>query len=132
MVTAHQVVYNVADIVPFLQELGRHATRRVVIEMPQRHPLASLSSAWEYFWGLTRPTEPTPDRLLEVLAEIGVRASREDLDGQLRSPGDPESAAHFDRIRLCLPASRENDVLAFRRENPQVPARPMSTIWWDV
>ena len=39
VITAHHVVYNVPEIVPFLAAMNSHARKRVVIEMPQHHPL---------------------------------------------------------------------------------------------
>ena len=132
VVTAHHVVYNVADIGPFLEQLSSHATRRVVIEMPQRHPLSSLSAAWEHFWGLERPTTPTSDDLLAVLGEMGVTLRSEDFVGSLRNAPDLESAARFARIRLCLPTSREDEVRSFLRDNPPPVDRPLTSIWWDV
>ena len=60
VVTCHHVVYNVADIEPFLRELDAHARGRVVIEMPQRHPLWNRRDAWKHFWNIERPEDPTP------------------------------------------------------------------------
>ena len=130
--TAHHVVYNVGDIVPFLTAMNGHASRRVVLEMPQTHPLASLSGAWCHFWDLERPTGPTPDDLLAVLVEMGVEASIETWSGPMRVETDLDQAAHFTRIRLCLGEDREGDVREYLRENPVAPTRGLATIWWDV
>ena len=129
---AHHVVYNVGDIVPFLREMDLHARRRVVLEMPRHHPLASLSPAWQHFWGLSRPTAPEPHDLVEVLAAMGITAHREDFEGSMSTEMDLASAAHFDRIRLCLPAAREDEVLAFLHEHPPTRVRELSVVWWDV
>lgn len=132
VVTAHHVVYNVGDIVPFLVAMSDHARRRVVLEMPDHHPLSSMSVAWRHFWGLERPTTPTPDDLLEVLEEMGRRARRERWSGPVRAGGDAARAARFMRIRLCLPVSREGEVLEFLEAHPPPRERSLSTIWWDV
>jgi SAM-dependent methyltransferase len=132
VVTAHHVVYNVSDIGDFLRALSDHATRRVVLEMPQLHPLASLSGAWRHFWQLDRPTTPTHVDLLEVLTEGGIDPSVECWSGPMRVPRDLEQAAHFTRIRLCLAASRESEVLEYLLQNPTSEVRELATIWWDV
>jgi SAM-dependent methyltransferase len=132
VVTAHHVMYNVGDAVPFLEALGGHARRRVVIELPDLHPLATMSEAWLHFWQLDRPTSPTPADLVDVLTEIGVDAHREQWDGGLRVERDLRQSAHFMRIRLCLPADREGDVLDFIASHPVPSSRALSTIWWDV
>ena len=130
--TAHHVVYNVADIVPFLAAMNEHATRRVVLEMPRRHPLSNLSGAWRHFWDLERPEAPTPDDLRAVLAEMGIDASIEHWNGPMRVEADLDQAAHFTRIRLCLGEDREDEVREYLRENPVAPTRELVTIWWDV
>lgn len=130
--TAHHVVYNVADIEPFLLALNAHARSRVVLEMPDHHPLASMSEAWRHFWKLERPEGPTPVDLLDVLRDLGIDAHREQWQGPMRVEQSPDQAAHFMRIRLCLPESREDEVREFLHSNPAPPMRELSTIWWDV
>ncbi len=132
VVTGHHVVYNVGDIVPFLRALDDHARRRVVLELPDRHPLSSMDEAWRHFWGLARPDVPTPADLIDVLAEMGVAARREQWRGGVRPSPDPAAAARFLRIRLCLPESREGEVADFIASSPPQRARDLSTIWWDV
>lgn len=131
VVTAHHVVYNVADIVPFLRALDDHARERVVLEMPDRHPLAPMSEAWLHFWQLERPKDPTPSDLLDVLHEIGINAHREQWSGPMRVEQNLDQAAHFMRIRLCLPESREPEVREFLDSHQAPTARELTTIWWD-
>lgn len=132
VVTAHHVVYNVAEIVPFVHALSEHATRRVVLELPQQHPLANLSGAWRHFWQLERPTTPSPTDLLAVLSEMGVDASMELWRGPMRVENNLDQAAHFTRVRLCLPAEREDEVREYLRAHPAESQRELATIWWDV
>jgi len=133
VVTAHHVAYNVADIVPFLRALELHARARVVLEVPERHPLSSMSPAWWHFWELERPVEPTAQDLMDVLEEMGIAAHRHQWTAPPReAQHDPERAAHFMRIRLCLPASREREVVEYLMENPIDATRALSTIWWDA
>jgi hypothetical protein len=131
VVTAHHVVYNVGDIVPFLRALDEHARFRVVLEMPDHHPLASMTAAWRHFWQLERPVGPTPSDLVDVLEEFGVHAHREQWSGAMRAEQNLEWAAHFMRIRLCLPSSREDEVRDFFATQPALRTRELSTIWWD-
>jgi SAM-dependent methyltransferase len=132
VVTAHHVVYNVADIAPFLLALDDHAKSRVVLEMPDRHPLASMSEAWRHFWNLERPDGPTPAELLDVLRELGFDAQREQWRAPARVELSPEQAAHFMRIRLCLPESREGEVRDFLQSHEAPSTRELTTTWWDV
>ncbi len=62
VVTGHHVAYNVGDIVPFLRAMDHHARRRVVLELPDRHPLSSMNGAWRHFWNLERPDVPDTRR----------------------------------------------------------------------
>ncbi|MFI5035617.1 MAG: class I SAM-dependent methyltransferase [Acidimicrobiales bacterium] len=132
VVTAHHVLYNVGEVVPFLRALSDHARSRVVVELPDHHPLTAMAPAWRHFWQLERPDKPTPQDLLDVVAEMGLAAHREQWCGPPRTVPDPELAARFLRIRLCLPATREPDVLEFLRSRPPVSERELSTIWWDA
>jgi SAM-dependent methyltransferase len=132
VVTAHHVVYNVGAIEPFLIGLGDHARHRVVLEMPTSHPLSNLSPAWQFFWGLARPIGPTPDDLMAVLAELEYAPTQERWLGPPRSTTTAEQAAHFVRVRLCLPPSREDEVAEFIARQPAPTERELATIWWDV
>jgi SAM-dependent methyltransferase len=132
VVTSHHVVYNVAVIEDFLLQMNLHARKRVVIEMPQHHPLTTSTPLWKHFWALDRPVDPTPQDLMMVLKELGINAHLELWDGSMRSESDLESQAHFSRIRLCLPEHREEEVLKFLKTQPKIITRNLATIWWDV
>jgi len=58
-VTCHHVLYNVAELGPFVTALTSHARRLVVVELTARHPLTALNPLWERFHGLVRPNVPT-------------------------------------------------------------------------
>ena len=132
VVTAHHVLYNVADVGPFIKALDSHARSRVVLEVPALHPLASLSGAWRHFWDLERPVGPSAEDLIDVLTELGIDASLERFEGTMRVETDLDQAAHFTRIRLCLPASREDEVLDFVTRHRPPSTRSLATIWWDT
>ena len=131
VVTCHHVVYNVQEIVPFLQAFDEHANKRVVIEMPVQHPLANMDKAWKHFWNLDRPKGPTPEDLIEVLNEIGIKAFVHYWSGTIRQESNIEQAAEFMRIRLCLPKERLPEVKEFLQNQPQASERELATIWWD-
>jgi SAM-dependent methyltransferase len=128
----HHVVYNIADIVPFLAALNDHAARRVVIEMPQQHPLAGLSPAWLHFWGLERPTAPGPADLQAVLADMGIAANVDVWSHGKVRPVAIDDDVRFTRIRLCLPESRDAEVREFLAAQPRPETRALATVWWDV
>ena len=132
VVTSHHVLYNVADVAPFVEALTTHARRRVVLEIPRRHPLAGLSPAWRHFWDLERPEGPSAHDALDVLIELGLDAHLENFEGEMRVETDPAQAAHYTRIRLCLPASREDEVADFLSSSPAPTRRELATLWWDV
>lgn len=135
VVVCHHVVYNVADLPAFLRALGAHAERRVVCELPLLHPLTHMSPLWARFWDLQRPTSPTADDCLAVALEAGIPAQLDVWDDEpfeARSPLSLEQRAHHLRVRLCLPAEREPEVLAALVEQGPAPQRRTATLWWDV
>jgi SAM-dependent methyltransferase len=129
--TCYNVVYNVQQIVPFLEALDAHTKKRVVIEMPIQHPLANMDKAWQHFWNLARPKGPTPNDLIAVLVEIGITAKVKYWAGEVRQESDLNQAAEFMRIRLCLPKERFSDVKDFFASLPIQNKRDLATIWWD-
>ena len=135
VVVCHHVVYNVADLVPFVRALSEHATRRVVLELPTTHPLTHLAPLWREFWGLDRPSGPTADDCLAVVREAGFDPTMEtwvDESFSARALLTPEQQAHYTRIRLCLAAEREVDVAAFLSRAGDPPPRHTATLWWDA
>jgi 2-polyprenyl-3-methyl-5-hydroxy-6-metoxy-1,4-benzoquinol methylase len=141
VVTCHHVVYNVADIRPFLTALTAAARRIVVVEMTATHPLAMLNPLWLRFHQLVRPEAPTADDMLAILAAMGISAGSQ----RWRRPGgrDYETFAELTdvtRRRLCLPPERAGEVAEALTDlgvDPQHPAdlgssgRDVVTIWWD-
>jgi SAM-dependent methyltransferase len=136
LVVCHHVAYNVADLAGFALALGRSARRRVVLELPQRHPLAGMAPFWRRFWQLERPDGPTAQDAATVLREAGLDVR---LEFWLDDPGSRPVAAlpladqvRFLRIRLCLPADRDADVAAALAEQGPPEPRQLATLWWDV
>jgi len=131
VVTCHHVVYNVGDIKPFIEALDNHARKRVVIELPQVHPMTPLAAGWKRFWNLDRPTSPTADEFLEVLAELGIKAHSEKFVGRILLDEGEDDRAEYTRMRLCLPKSRIDDVREFLKTRPSPTSRELAVVWWD-
>lgn len=131
VVVSHHVAYNVPNIEDFLIAMNEKAKSRVVIEIPQQHPLSNLSQMWNHFWHLSRPTEPSADLLLQIIRELGFIAKIEKWSGEMRGEIDLDQAAEFNRIRLCLPKARLSEVRTFMESNPPKKERALATIWWD-
>jgi SAM-dependent methyltransferase len=137
VVVAHHVVFNVPDLVPFLQELDAHATRRVVLELPPHHPLSWMNFLWEQFHDLARPSGPTAGDVVEILSELGYP----DLQAEYWVRHDPsaagggvdetleERAAQVTQ-RLCLPPERAPEVAAAIKDVDAGYHRDVVTISW--
>jgi SAM-dependent methyltransferase len=138
--SAH-VVYDVADIAPFLAALNGSATTGVVLELTPAHTWASLGSLYLELHGLDRPSGPTVDDLVTVIKEtIGVdpiveRWSRP-TDLVFETVGE---AVEFTARRLVLPPDRWGELE--KRLLPRVVGRAghwqveptereLCTMWW--
>lgn len=136
----HHVVYNVPDLVPFVQALADHARRRVVVELMPMHPVSNLNDLWVRFHGLERPTRPTADDFVAVLTEAGIAAERADWEPADWQGGFTrrEDLVAFVRRRLCLTADRDPEIwealadrVVERDGTIGLPPRPNVTVWWD-
>ncbi len=140
VVVCHHVIYNVADLAPFVTALAAHARRRVVVEITARHPLTALNPYWREFHNLPRPTGPTAEQVIELLQSLGLPVHTERWT---RPPAAeyPSFTTLVDvtRRRLCLPPHRAADVAAALRrhgvpehEPPDLGSsgRDLVTIWW--
>ncbi len=132
VVVCHHVLYNVQDLRPFLAALSSHARHRVVAEIPLRHPLSSLSGAWQHFWGLERPLGPTADDALACVRSLGIDARMETFADPPLPPREITYAdVHHTRVRLCLTEDRDGEVREWLEANPR-PRRELAAVWWDV
>ena len=139
--TCHHVTYNVAEIEPFLTALTAAARRMVVVEMTATTRWSALNPLWLRFHGLVRPTGPTADDLLAILAAMGVSGGVATLAAAGR-PGLRE-LCRTDRRHpaTALPAARARGrggrALADSGSRPAHPVdlgssgREVVTIWWD-
>lgn len=130
VVVSHHVVYNVADLGGFAAALSTHARRRVVVEMTSSHPRRGFNWLWPHFWGIERPTGPTADDAMAVLAEVGIEPQ------VVRAPRPPRPHSHEAQVAgarryLCLPEEREPEVAALLANPPETPPNEAVTLWWD-
>jgi SAM-dependent methyltransferase len=145
VVVCGHVAYNVADLRAFVRALHEHARRRVVLELTEHHPLSWMNDLWLTFHGLRRPERPTASDTLDLLAEMGIIAGREDRLVTSDPAGNGfarrEDAIALARRRLCLGAERDGEI-AFalgdrlhEREglwNAGPSRRSVVTLWWDT
>lgn len=132
VVVCHHVLYNIADLVPFVVALTMHARRRVVVEMSAEHPWAGSNPLWKAIHGIDRPTTPTAADALGVLTELGLDVGHEEI---LRQPRGPlldrhEEVAHA-RRRLCVGPERDADIAALLPPDSQTAPRRIAVFWWD-
>ncbi|MFD6070304.1 class I SAM-dependent methyltransferase [Amycolatopsis lurida] len=125
VVVCGNVVYNVADLAPFVHALTGHARRRVIVEVAAAHPLTELNPLWRRFHGIDRPAGPTAEDFLATLGELGI----EPTVARWRRHPEAEYAtfaelADVTRKRLCLPRETEPEVSAALRELGVDPALP--------
>ena len=137
----HHVLYNVANLRPFLNALTASARRLVVAELTARHPLTALNDLWLRFHGLERPASPTAADLVEILEAMGLRPGHRTW----RRPGGRDYASFGElvdmtRRRLCLPPERAGEVgqaLVESGVDPEHPVdlgtsgREVVSIWWN-
>jgi SAM-dependent methyltransferase len=131
VVVCHHVVYNVPDLVAFVEALTAKARHRVVVELTADHPQSTLNPLWQQFHGLDRPNRPTAEDAAAVLRELGLDVGREEWEAPSRWMGsDPSELVAFVRRRLCLPPERDPDVAAALGDDLGRGPRPMVTMWW--
>jgi len=124
----HHVLYNVADILPFLEELHSHARRRVVIEITGAHPQADLSPLWRELHGIERPETPVADDVVDLLRASGRHVDVERFWRPSRwAHIDRAAQVAFARRRLCLPADRDAEIDRLLTPTD----REIYTLWWD-
>jgi len=140
LVTCHHVLYNVPDLVPFIEALTRHARRQVVVELTAAHPLISLNPLWLLFHGLSRPEGPTATDVLAILDAIGLRAGHTEWNRPAQADyATGSELVDTTRRRLCLPPERASDVETALREAGHLgqprdlgtSGRSVVTIWWE-
>jgi hypothetical protein len=136
------VVYDVPDIRPFLAALHR-AAREVVVECGPDHPRSGLRELFRALHGLERPSGPTAEDLIEIVADVAggrPEVARRTTRRGLRF-ADRAELLTFYRIRLALPEERTPELE--ERLDPEIReeggwltvghgVRETVTIWWTT
>jgi SAM-dependent methyltransferase len=112
VVVCRNVVYNVADIAPFVTALSAHAIHAVVVELTEFHPSVALAPLWQQFWNLPRPDGPSAALFIDVIADLGYEAVAESEARPVNKATSRAGYVAFVRRRLCLPASRDPEIAA--------------------
>lgn len=129
----HNVAYGVPDLIPFVTALARRARRRVVLELPQHHPLTWLTPLWRELHGIDRPVGPTSQDAAAVIREAGYDVQVEHwTKRRLTASDQDDEPLRFARRRLRLDPSRDDELRAALAAHPQPPERPTTTLWWDT
>lgn len=125
LVLCGHVLYNVADLAPFVAALTTHARRSVLAELTERHPLVGLNPLWRRFHGIERPTGPTADDAVAALRELGVTPTVARWSRPATADhGTFEEMVEVSRRRLCLPPEAAPEVAAALRELQVDPDTP--------
>jgi hypothetical protein len=91
-----------------------------------------MRNAWKHFWNLERPVNPTPQDLIEVLAQMGIEANLELWQGPKLRQLAIEEDVRFLRIRLCLDDSKDVAIREYLESQQPMESRALATVWWDV
>lgn len=130
VIVCHHVLYNIPDIVPFVQALTARATRRVICELTAEHPRAWMNPHWAKFHGLARPHSPTAFDLVPILEELGIESTVS--VSRVPAPArDLDEVTEMVRRQLCLRANRDPEVRAALDDSPPPAVREIVTISWD-
>jgi SAM-dependent methyltransferase len=128
----HHVLYDVADLVPFVVALTARARLGVVVEVPVRHPMSAWAEGYEHFWSLERPDGPTHVDLVAVLRELGLDPEYTIGPRRTRSRfgADPRNLVPVARRRLCLPVARDAELAEWLASHPPAFVDTVATIRW--
>ena len=132
VVVCHHVLFNVPDLEPFLVALTSVARLGVVVVIPAHHPLSAWNPAWKHFWDLDRPTGPTSDDAVAVLRALGIEPEIFVVPRppMTRLADDPQALVVSARRRLCLPASRDEEIADWLADHPPQFMREVVVLRW--
>jgi SAM-dependent methyltransferase len=131
VVVCQDVLYNVPDLDDFVSALTSHARQRVVVVLPNEHPMRWTNTYWRRLHGIERPVDPTVDDAVAVIESTGVTVERERfVEPTLWAHSDPDEAVAHVRKRLCLPTSRDDEIRAAVADEPPPALREAWALWW--
>ena len=128
----HHVLYDVADVEPFLVALTARARLAVVVEIAVRHPMTAWNEAFEHFWDIERPAGPTHLDLVAVVRELGLdpEYTVSHRGALSRFGADPDNVVPVARRRLALSGERDDELAAWLVEHPPSFVTDVATIRW--
>ena len=144
VVVCGHVLYNVADLVPFVAALHDATDRRVVVEITRSHPRnrALERALWRHFWNLERPQGPTWEDAVAVMRDAGIEPNVELWESEQRGGFQSlDELVSWMRRTVCLDPGRDDEVRTIVlqhaaerdglwRLSPE--PRALTTLWWDV
>jgi SAM-dependent methyltransferase len=132
VVVCHHVFYNVAELAGFAIAMTDHARHRVVAELTAKHPMAWMAPYWKALYGLEQPVRPVADDAVVLLEEAGltVRLRRWARHYQMIGESGDQPLGRIAR-RLCLQASRHEELRRLLAAVPPPGERDVVTLWWD-
>jgi precorrin-6B methylase 2 len=127
----HHVLYNVADLPPFVEALTSKARHRVVVEITASHPLSRLSPLFERFHGVKRPTRPTARDAADVLAALGYEVREDRFTPAARSSwATRDDQVAFARKILCVGLDRDDEIGEYLDSLDPAVGRETVTLSW--
>jgi len=144
VVVCGHVLYNVADLPPFVTGLTDATERRVVVEITRSHPRnrALERALWRHFWNLERPEVPTWEDAVAVMREAGIEPQVELWESHQRGGFESlQELVSWMRQTVCLTPDRDDEVRAIVLEHAterdglwllSPEPRALATLWWDV
>jgi hypothetical protein len=144
VVVCGHVLYNVADLIPFVTALNDAAERRVIVEITRSHPRNRLleRELWRHFWNLERPQGPTWEDAVAAMREAGIEPNVELWESQQRGGFQSlDELVSWMRRTVCLDPGQDDEVRAIVlqyaakcdglwRLSPE--PRALTTLRWDV
>ena len=144
VVVCGHVLYNVADLTPFVTALNDAAERRVVVEITRSHPRnrALERALWRHFWNLERPEVPSFEDAVAVMRDASIEPEVELWESHQRGGFESlDELVSWMRQTVCLSPGRDDEVRAIVlqharevdglwRLSPE--PRALATLWWDV
>lgn len=142
VVLSSHVVYDVAEIGPFIRALGSHCLRGAVVEMTHVHPWTNMNYLYRAIHDLDRPEGPSVEDLVEVIvselgAEVGVVRWERPPDLWFRTW--EEVLAYYGR-RVAVPRARRAELRPLLEEHVvarddrlyiEDGPRTLATLWWS-
>ncbi|MYG91723.1 MAG: class I SAM-dependent methyltransferase [Acidimicrobiia bacterium] len=137
------VVYDVADIGPFIRALGGHCRRGAVVEMTNVHPWTNMNYLYRAIHDLDRPEGPSVEDLVAVIVselgvEVGVVRWERAPDLWFRTWDDV--LAYYGR-RVAVPLARRAELRPLLKEHVvarddrlyvEDGPRTLATLWWSL